>query len=168
MRIYLEHSQEGLISLEEEIRALELYLELEEVRFGHDVAFTIEKDPALEMVDVELPAMLLQPYVENAIKHGLHHKTEDRQLTIHFTLEEEEVLKVEIIDNGIGRAASAAINKRKYLSHKSFATQATHDRLTLINKDREQPIEVKTVDLLANEVAIGTKVLIIMPLEMAY
>lgn len=165
MRIYLNHSQEGNLSLEEEIEALELYLDLESVRFDHSIEFSITADEDLDIEVLKIPTMLVQPYVENSIKHGLFYKKGERHVHIHFHEYSDEYIEAIVKDNGIGRVASAKINAHRNPNHKSFATSANATRLELLNHGRNEKIEVKFIDLYQNEEATGTEVRILIPLK---
>ncbi len=167
IRIYLEHSQQNEIVLKEEISALKIYLELEKIRFEDVLDYELNIDKNLSLEQIKIPSLFIQPYVENAIKHGLLHKLEDRNLKVSFEEEKSNNYLVCIIeDNGIGRQASAEINKYKTNQHQSFATSANEKRLELINLDRVQKIVVEIVDLFSNEnEAKGTKVIIKIPLN---
>ncbi|TGD58409.1 sensor histidine kinase [Flavobacterium humi] len=161
IRAYLDHSSKGYISVREEIECLETYLQLEELRFEDKFRYKITCPKGNE--DIRIPTMLIQPYVENAIKHGLLHKKENRNLTIDFELlNDEKILRCIIADDGIGRKKAAQLRNMK---HRSFATEATRHRLDLLNFGRERKIGV-TIDDLANdsEEAIGTKVTLLIPL----
>jgi len=109
--------------------------------------------------------MLIQPYVENAIKHGLLHKQGEKVLLIQFKLENESNLLCIITDNGIGRKRSAEINQLRAKKHTSFATGATLKRLELLNNDNEHRIRVEFEDLKDERGQdSGTKVLLFIPI----
>lgn len=167
IRIYLEHSQQNEIVLKEEISALKIYLELEKIRFEDVLEYELNVDENLSLEQIKIPSLFLQPYVENAIKHGLLHKLNNRKLKVSFQKEEiENYLICSIEDNGIGRQASFEINKKKTIQHQSFATSANEKRLTLINIDRIQEIIVEIVDLYSKDNELkGTKVVIKIPLN---
>ena len=161
IRAYLEHSSKGYISLKEEIECLNIYLELEKLRFEDKFSYKISSLESNE--DVKIPTMLIQPYVENAIKHGLLHKKTDRVLEVFFEiLKEEQMLKCVVLDNGIGREKATQLRNKK---HQSFATKANQNRLELLNFGKERKIGV-TIDDLKNEdkEPIGTKVTLLIPL----
>ncbi|MES2812313.1 MAG: histidine kinase [Bacteroidota bacterium] len=165
IRLYLEHSRESEVPLEEEIKALQFYLELEKDRFEDTLNFTIYKEDNINAKTTKVPSLFIQPYVENAIKHGLLHKKANRKVSISFT---QNTAKNELIcvveDNGVGRAASTEINKNRREYHKSFATSANQKRVELINKTRTKKISVSTQDLVdENNVALGTKITINIP-----
>ena len=166
IRTFLEHSQKDLITLEEELSVLKLYLELEKDRFEHTFHYFLEVDKKLDKQSIEIPTFLIQPYIENAIKHGLLHLKGERLLHVRFIQNDDsKYLLVEIEDNGVGREASKRINDRKPLKPKSFSTKANQKRVELINKTREVPIELVIQDLFNEDrSAKGTIVKIKIPL----
>ncbi|MGD8782236.1 MAG: tetratricopeptide repeat protein [Ignavibacteria bacterium] len=109
MRIILQNSREQFISLEKELDALKLYIELEVLRFKNNINFEIDVDPAINLLDLKIPALLLQPYVENAIRHGLSHKENNRNLLIRISRKNSHIL-CSIEDNGIGRKRAEQLN----------------------------------------------------------
>ncbi|WP_298767442.1 sensor histidine kinase [uncultured Polaribacter sp.] len=160
IRIYLEHSQKAQISLEEEIKALRLYLELETDRFDDGFEFNINVAKDLELKDILVPSLFIQPYVENAIKHGLLHKKENKRLQLQF-FKKAGFLVCTIQDNGVGRAATAEINKELHPKHASFASSANQKRVDLINKTQQHKITLDIVDLYDDKnKPTGTKVII--------
>lgn len=166
IRLYLEHSRESEVPLDEEIKALQFYLELEKDRFEDTLNFTIYKEETINATTTKVPSLFIQPYVENAIKHGLLHKKANRNVSISFTqnTDKNELICV-VEDNGVGREASAEINKNRREYHKSFATTANQKRVELINKTRTKKISVSTQDVVdENNTALGTKITIIIPL----
>ncbi len=163
MRKILDTSENNEIELAEEADTLRLYLELEQLRFGSDFNFNIEIDQKVDPHSTHIPSMIIQPFVENAIKHGLLHKKGKKTLSIIFKTE-REVLHCTITDNGIGRERSAEIKKRSAQHHRSFATRATEKRLSLINENREKKIILKITDLYENGIASGTSVQLQIPL----
>jgi len=163
IRMYLNHSTKGSVLLSEEIEALSQYLELEKLRFEDRLHYQI--NVTNEIDNIEIPTMLIQPYVENAIKHGLLHKRGDRKLKISFSLEKEEQnLLCEVTDNGIGRAKASVLKTKRTRVHESFACKATNDRLELLNYGKEYKTSVVINDLYSKEnTPIGTQVLISIP-----
>ncbi|MDR7211623.1 histidine kinase [Flavobacterium piscis] len=161
IRAYLDHSSKGYISLKEEIECLNIYLELEKLRFEEKFGYKIISLESNE--DIKIPTMLIQPYVENAIKHGLLHKKTDRVLEIFFEiLKEEQMLKCTVSDNGIGRERASQLRNKKY---QSFATKANKNRLELLNFGKEKKIGVTIDDLInANNEPIGTQVTLLIPI----
>jgi LytS/YehU family sensor histidine kinase len=165
MRLILDQSNKIAISLDDELRSLKLYLELEALRFEENFEYEIKVADMLYTYNIRIPAMLIQPYVENAIKHGLMHKLGEKKLLLSFSLFNENTLLCVITDNGIGRKRSYEINRMREKKHTSFATGATQRRLELLNQGKEQTITVSFVDLKdehGND--NGTKVLLYIPL----
>ncbi|MQP53251.1 sensor histidine kinase [Flavobacterium sp. LMO9] len=167
IRIYLEHSQQNEIVLKEEIKALELYLELEKLRFEDVLQYDLTIAANLSQEKTKIPSLFIQPYVENAIKHGLLHKKGERKLLVSFRLNLEETHLICCVeDNGIGRNASFILNQNKVKYHTSFATSANEKRLNLINIDRLQKISIETIDLSKeNNECAGTRIIITIPLN---
>ncbi|MBK9791800.1 MAG: histidine kinase [Sphingobacteriales bacterium] len=146
-RKILDVSGKQKIELAEEIDILTKYLELECMRFENDFSYKIHLSDNLDEDYTTLPPMLIQPYVENSIKHGLLHKKGSKQLDIYFELDEDaNVLKCSVDDNGIGRQASASLHKNRSASHVSFSTSATEKRLRLLNQGKEEMIAVQFED----------------------
>lgn len=166
MRRTLDMSQRDTILLADEVKMLELYLTLEAMRFRNELNFAITIADSNLTENTMLPPLLIQPYVENAIKHGLASKKENRQVTVHFSVENEKTLKCTIIDNGIGRAKAEELKKQRSSSHLSFSTSASEQRLALLNTARTEKINVKYTDLYnENGESIGTQVDIFIPTE---
>ncbi len=160
-RQILKASGKQFITLAEEVDMLTKYLQLEGLRFETEFEFRIGLDCEDMTDDMLLPPMLIQPYVENALRHGLLHKTGEKKVEVFFSfLEPEKTLKCTVSDNGIGRAKSAKINEGRSRLHESFATSATARRLDLLNQGRQQPISVTYTDL-----PQGTSVTIFIPVN---
>lgn len=149
VRSTLQMSDKESITLDEEVKSLELYLELEKLRFEDNFNYRIHIAEALQERNDRLPAMLIQPYVENAIKHGLLHQQGNKMVTIDFQIElnNPSIIKCIIEDNGIGRARSAELNAMRIKKHTSFSTGATQKRLQLLNKGKDNAIVVAFEDL---------------------
>ncbi|MBX7204383.1 MAG: histidine kinase [Bacteroidia bacterium] len=162
MRKVLDASGNEQILLSEEIEILHLYLALEKLRFGDQFNYRVILQDTLDKERVHIPSMIIQPFVENAIKHGLLHKHGEKQLTIRFSLE-HEVLICSITDNGIGREKAAEIKARAQRTHRSFATEATEKRLALINNTRTRKIKLEIKDLNPGTTSTGTEVIITIP-----
>lgn len=162
MRKTLDMSQQEAILLEDEMQMLETYLSLENMRFRGELDWDVQADAAIDTQSLTLPPLVIQPYVENAIKHGLAAKKGERKLTIFFKEDiDNQSLICEITDNGIGRVKANLLQKQRLSSHQSFSTSATGQRLELLNKGLKRKINVQYEDIyLEDGESGGTKVLI--------
>lgn len=166
IRIYLEHSQKDTITIGEELEALSFYLQLEKDRFENSFKYELKVSNLIDENTVLIPTFLIQPYVENAIKHGLLHKKADRKLKVEFVLSDDhKAVKCIIDDNGVGRAYSSEIKKRVQFTTKSFSTEANLKRIELLNKTRRYPIVFAIIDKLdEGHKANGTRVELLIPI----
>ncbi|WAC40293.1 sensor histidine kinase [Pedobacter sp. SL55] len=164
-RTILEMSEKDEVSLAEEIKTIGFYLDIEKARFDADFDYQITEVGITSREDIKLPSMLLQPYLENAIKHGLLHKEGHKYLNITFTKTSERLV-VAIEDNGIGRKKSMALNQIKQSKYKSFATAALQSRIELLNKNKTEKILIQYFDKVGeNQQSTGTVVVIELPLN---
>jgi LytS/YehU family sensor histidine kinase len=155
-RQILETSGQEQVTLQAEVDMLSNYLELEKLRFGDSFSYTLDISADIEPEGLMIPPMLIQPYVENALKHGLLHRQTDRRLSITFRME-GEMLNVTVTDNGIGRKAAGEIVQRQS-GHRSFSTKATAKRLELMITQSGAHGRVEIMDMTENGVALGTEV----------
>ena len=164
-RTILEMTEKDFISIAEEIKTLQLYLDIEKGRFDEDFSYEIQVEKNIDQESIKIPTMLLQPYVENAVKHGLLHKQGNKKLTISFEIKNNE-LHIGIEDNGIGRQKSSELNQIKNKNHQSFATKALQNRIALLNEYNHKNISLKIIDKhnLQNQ-PTGTLVEIIIPIN---
>lgn len=163
-RTILEMSEKESITLSEEIKTLGLYLDIEKARFDEDFNYEINIGYGIDIENIKIPSMLLQPYVENAVKHGLLHKKGEKKVTIDFERIFDS-LKITIDDNGIGRHKSTELNAIKNKDHLSFATEAMQNRIELLNQYKQQNISINFEDKLnKNGQSLGTKVIIEIPI----
>jgi PAS domain S-box-containing protein len=162
LRQILESSMNSRILLSEEITILQRYLSLESLRFTDKFSYTIEVDPSLDASDVEIPALLVQPYVENALLHGLLNKTGPGSLSIRFD-DAYPYIRCTIEDNGVGRAAAADIKSRKTTGHKSVGMLLCQERLELINGNQTDKVLVQIIDVVSGTQPAGTRVVIHIP-----
>ncbi|MDF1550208.1 MAG: tetratricopeptide repeat protein, partial [Bacteroidales bacterium] len=165
IRLILENSRQEFIALDNEIETLGHYLELQKMRYMQKFDYQIIIPENLDIISYKLPPMLIQPFVENAIKHGILQKEGKGLICIEFMLE-NNLLCVNIEDNGIGRAKSAEINNKETDKNSSLATKITEERLLNLNRFRKQKIRFEIADL-KNELgnASGTKVFVEIPLD---
>ena len=158
MRSVLENSEEDFISLEKEVELLELYLKLEHSRFKDKFDYKFIVDNTIELNQFQIPPMLLQPYVENAVWHGLRYKKEKGFLKVQLLKKDEETLQIEILDNGIGRKKSAALKTDYQKKKKSKGMQNIKQRITILNEMYKDKVDVFIEDMYDDET--GTKVIL--------
>lgn len=164
MRMTLKHSQEAFIPLKNELDLVRMYLEAEQLRFGERISFEILIDEEVEDEFIKIPPMLIQPYVENAIKHGLMHKTAPGKIEIHIQLKSQDVLEIIIEDDGIGRSKSAEIARQNPARHNTFSTKANEERIQHLAKETSTDATIEIIDKFSESGAPeGTKVRILIP-----
>lgn len=173
MRTVLNNSNNPSITLTEELSSLEIYLALEHSRFEDKFDYEISIDPELNTDDIDLPPMLIQPYIENAVWHGLRYKESKGFLQLHLE-KKHNLLQINITDNGIGRAASQKLKTNHQRDYKSTGIANTKERMKLLNKfnglnhkfsnKTKIQYEVEIIDLQENNEATGTKVQMKIPL----
>lgn len=158
IRKNLDICTRSFITLEEEIEYLTLYLNLEKKRFGDKLNFRIHIDHGIDMDDTLIPSMLLQPYVENAIWHGLMPLEERGDIDIVVTRTENACLLIKIIDNGVGIDNSMRVKKE---DHDSKGMSLTQERINLINQIEANPIQIS----ISQNGNSGTTIAILLPLK---
>ncbi|MDN3582443.1 sensor histidine kinase [Mucilaginibacter flavus] len=161
VRMILENSEKQFITLEAEIETLRLYLSLEKLRFNDDFEFDIQTDANIHPSFIRIPTMIIQPFAENALWHGLIHKKGDKKLTISFK-QEKGVLLCLIEDNGVGRVRSAEFKTINGTQKQSMGIKITEERLALLQN--EAAIKIDDLEQ-ANGEASGTKITISIPLQ---
>jgi len=165
IRKILEYSNRQQISLADEIHLLRLYIDIEKARFGDNFHASMEIDPTLDTENIFIAPMLVQPYAENAIKHGLLHQSGQKKLLVRFNKSKDnQYTEIMIDDNGVGREKSSEINKKR-VDHKSFANSANEKRIALINLVNDKKTKLQIIDKKnADGSAAGTTVIISIPL----
>jgi two-component system LytT family sensor kinase len=114
---------------------------------------------------ITIPPMLIQPYVENAVKHGLLHKKDKKQLSLSI-IKSNGILMVTIEDNGIGRKKANELNQNRVDKHQSFSTSANQKRLAILNQGKTKRVGVEYIDLVnGSDVALGTRVILTIPVS---
>jgi ligand-binding sensor domain-containing protein len=166
VRKTLDHSKQKTILLHEEIETINLYVTIEQLRFKNSFDYELSVDPQLDLEEYYLPTMILQPYVENAIWHGLMNLEERQARLLIGITKKDQALKIIIQDNGIGRQKANQLKLNK--THQSLATSINQKRVDLLNETKEyKGIEVKIKDLYDNDsIPIGTKVIIYIPINL--
>ena len=164
VRKILEASSLKEISLSEELETIELYMNIENIRFSNEIKFKIEIEEGIDTELIKIPSLILQPFLENAIWHGLSSKEGDKSIWIEVKKENDYFTAISIYDNGIGRAAAEVIKENKVLKRKSIGIDITKERLANFSKDYENSFDFKMVDLFNdNNKPNGTKVTIHIP-----
>lgn len=159
MRLVLENSQEDFISLQKEEEIISLYVKLEHYRFRDKFDYTVRIDDSINKENFSLPPMLIQPYIENAVWHGLRYKEGKGQLDIHIG-KDAQGLKVGITDNGIGRKKSAELKTENQKKHNSTGLKNIEERLLILNTVYKTNYQVHVRDLPSDS---GTSVVISIP-----
>ncbi|MCB0546123.1 MAG: histidine kinase, partial [Phaeodactylibacter sp.] len=166
IRLILQNSRTNYVSLKDELEAIELYLQMENLRFRDKFTYEIRVDENVDPSLVDIPPMLIQPYVENAIWHGLMHK-EDKSLgkVVFSVCRENGYLKCVIEDNGIGREKAREIKARRPLrGQQSYGMRITRDRIDIINKLYNSNTSVQVIDLKDKQQnPLGTRVELCIP-----
>jgi tetratricopeptide (TPR) repeat protein len=163
MRLTLEYSKESLIPIDKEIESLQNYLELEQLRFNNKFSFSITKSNAIED-DMALPPLLLQPFVENAIIHGVIPKKEIGTIAVRFDIEKENLVCT-VEDNGIGFEQSKLAKENTVLAHKSMALDITKKRLEMIESTTKQRTDFSIEEIKSGNEIQGTKVILNLPIQ---
>ena len=165
IRTVLENAQYDKISLKSEIEVLEWYIQLEQIRSNLRWNYQIEYAREIAIDTLTIPPLILQPFVENAILHGLYHrKKQGGHLQIHISITQENLLLVQIEDNGIGRVAALAKKQHTYHKKKSLGIQFTTERVRKLNDANKNSYDIRTEDVFPDQTGLtGTRVLIWLP-----
>jgi sensor histidine kinase YesM len=165
MRQVLENSRNEKVTLSNELETLTLYMDMEKLRAGDKFNYDIQIADDVETDFIEVPPMLIQPYVENAIWHGLMHKEGIGKVSVIINQKEDKKLIINILDNGIGREKAAVLKSKTATRHKSFGMQITAERMDII-RDLYKIDTTLTIEDLKNAdgSAAGTKVILEIPI----
>lgn len=166
LRSLLKYAEKNFIPLDEELAILRMYVELESLRFDQSFSYAITVDESLANDEVLVPSLMVQPFAENAIWHGLLHKEGEKKLAISFSNNSDECLTCVIEDNGVGREKASAVRQNKISSmvHESRGIRIIEERLDLLQQKTGKPAVVQIDDLYDKDRnAIGTKVIITIP-----
>ncbi|RIJ46828.1 hypothetical protein D1614_16835 [Maribellus luteus] len=162
IRLILYYSAKENITLREEADTLALYVQLEELRFREDFGFEINIAPGIDTTNVLVPPLIIQPYIENAIRHGLAPSTRDKKLELFVATENSKII-IRVKDNGVGRRFSQN-HTSKPKGHQSMAMDLTKKRIDLIERLHTREENIIINDLYANNQAAGTEVTLKLPL----
>lgn len=167
IRRILDQSRKDFISLEEELDTLKLYLELENMRFENKFRFEIKIEDGIQPYDIELPPMLIQPYLENAVRHGLMNLGRPGMIKVAFS-RFDNYLECTITDNGVGRAKAMEVSSKRLKSHRSAGMEITQKRVDLLYEAGKEKNRagVEIIDLMDDMGhPSGTEVSILLPLK---
>lgn len=165
IRQVLENSRSEKITLHNELETLKLYLDMEKLRSGDKLDYEIHLADDIETDFIEIPPMLIQPFVENAIWHGLMQKEEGGKIEIDCRQKDDKYLIVTVLDNGIGRERAAELKSKTATRHKSFGMKITSERMDIIKQLYDIETKITIEDLKnANGTSAGTKVTLEIPL----
>jgi putative methionine-R-sulfoxide reductase with GAF domain len=163
-REILHYSTQNFIPLEKEIEILDSYLQLEQLRFGESFKYVINTNEEVDPAEIKIPPMMLQPFVENAIWHGLMPKQGERNVEIGFRFFTDDILLATVRDNGIGRDASAKLKQNNGINtkqHESKGMSLVHERMMLLQQQYDKPFEASAADITdENGVVHGTEVVL--------
>ncbi len=164
MRAILQQSKVKFITLSEELETTLLYVKLENLRFENGFTFNFSIDESIDTDEILIPPMLFQPYLENAIKHGLMSKNDDRILNLSIKQKTKEELLITIDDNGIGRE-QASLQRKNTLKHQSMGMSINDERVQLLGVTNDLHISIKIIDKKSNKgISEGTTVEINLPI----
>ncbi|HYV94113.1 MAG TPA: two-component regulator propeller domain-containing protein [Chitinophagales bacterium] len=165
IRQILENSRENTVSIANELQLLQLYVQLEQLRFSNKFTYHLHTDEELDIENTEIPPLLIQPYVENAILHGLVSKNGNGELNLSFE-KKNGALICKVEDNGIGRKQSAMLLEKKESKHKSLGIKVTNERMENLSTLLDYKTEVVIEDLYdEQQKAAGTRVTITIPVK---
>lgn len=163
VRLILQNTRSPLVPLKEEVEALKLYMEMENLRFKTKFTHRVEVAEEINIHQQEIPPMLLQPFVENAIWHGIQHKNTDGEVVVRISKDDQHLI-CEIEDDGIGRVAARKLQENTNRVHRSLGMKITKDRIQMMNETQGTPARIEIIDLYGEGgKATGTKVVVYLP-----
>jgi LytS/YehU family sensor histidine kinase len=166
IRLILDNSNNQTVSLSNELEALQLYVQMESIRFDNQFTWDIIVDEGVQSDNTHVPPLIIQPYVENAIWHGLLHKENAGHLCIHIRCAKSGFLEVIVEDNGVGRKAARQPRSKTVSANKSLGMKLTQERLSLLNRNSLLHATVEVEDLFTNEGEPGgTRVSLNIPID---
>jgi len=164
VRKILDASSVKEIPLDEELETVELYMNIENIRFSSEIKFEIMIDEGIDIHIIKIPSLILQPFLENALWHGLSSKDGDKTILLHIGKGKKGIIDISITDNGVGREVAEKLKESKILKRKSIGIDVTKERLTNFSKGFQNAFEMEIVDLFDKQgLASGTKVILHIP-----
>lgn len=166
VRKILEASSLREIPLAEELETVELYMNIENIRFSNEIDFEIKISDEIDPHAIKIPSLILQPFLENALWHGLSSKEGEKKIVLEINKgDDENFIVIGITDNGIGRIASEEIKLNKVLKRKSVGIDITKERLSNFSRDYLNSFNLQILDLYKEDgTSEGTKVLLHVPM----
>lgn len=164
VRKILEASSQREIPLAEELETVELYMNIENIRFSNEINFKINVDERLDIHTIRIPSLILQPFLENALWHGLSSKEGEKNISLEVKKAQEGFIKISIIDDGVGRDAAEKIKQGKVLKRKSVGIDITKERLANFSRDYQNSFHVEIIDVYDDSnTPCGTKIVLHIP-----
>ena len=164
VRKILEASSQKEIPLSEELGTMELYMNIENIRFSNEIDFKIEVEEGINVDNIKIPSLTLQPFLENSLWHGLSPKDGEKKIQINVKHKDKGHVTIEIMDNGIGRTMAEVNKENRVLKRKSLGIRITKERLANFAKDYQNKFDVDILDLFdENGDPNGTKVVLDIP-----
>jgi sensor histidine kinase YesM len=164
IRRILEASNLKESSLFEELETMDLYMTIENIRFSDEIIFQIIVDKNINLKTIKVPPLVLQPFLENALWHGLSSKKNNKKITLYIKKIEQYFVQIIIEDNGIGRTASAKIKSEKLINRKSIGIDLTKNRLAIFEKGLKNKFTIFYEDVIINKIVDGTRVTLNIPI----
>jgi len=167
IRSILTSSLEKEITLQEELDTMQLYVNIENIRFCNEIQYAVHIDERVDLKAIKIPSLILQPFIENALWHGLQPKEGEKLLTLDVALKNDEFVTISITDNGIGRKKTMEIASEKVNTQKkSIGINLTLRRLQNFSKNLRNTYALRFIDLYdEQEYPAGTQVLIDLPIK---
>jgi len=166
IRLILENSRSEFVTLEKEIKTLELYLDLQALRFGNKFTYHISIGNEINPENTMIPPMLTQPFVENAIEHGIIQQDKPGIINIDFNLYNQNKLIFRVKDNGIGRQKAAELKRKRQEKHRSLATSITKERLDIFGRRYREKYNMNINDIMGETgLPAGTEVTFAIPFK---
>jgi len=164
IRKILVATSEKETSLEDELETMQLYMNIENIRFSNEIDFNIIVEDNINIANIKVPSLILQPFLENALWHGLSSKKNDKKISLKVYSASEDYISISIIDNGIGRARAQKIKDKKLIKRKSVGIAITKARLINFSKAYTNDFSIKIEDLYdSSKNPVGTRVLVTLP-----
>jgi LytS/YehU family sensor histidine kinase len=165
IRKILIASTEKEISLNDELETMALYMNIENMRFSNEIDYQVSIAENVNTSLIKVPSLILQPFLENALWHGLSSKTDNKAIALKVQQDSPDYVSISITDNGVGRAVSQKIKDNKKIKRKSVGIDITKARLANFSKGLVKDYKIEIEDLYENNHASGTRVIVYIPIK---